>query len=151
KRTGDLAVDLGRVDGIGRIGRRDEPVDLDLAAGAFDGDFRGRRYVGVEGFHVGKAAVYAGGRWRVPADTLCHRIEHREVARMLAQKLAAEFELVLTNRLSELIHEAFEENAVLIDIHSAPEARQDMRVAHGVIDQQVVDRVTEGMLLPLTH
>ena len=67
---------------------------------------------------------------------------------MVAEQLAAELELVLAGRLRQLVHEAFHEDAVLVDVHAAPESRRDMRIAHRVIDQQVRDGVAERMLAP---
>ena len=46
-------------------------------------------------------------------------------------------------RLGKLVHEAFEIDGVLVDVHAAPEARRDVRVAHGMVDQHVGDRVAE--------
>ena len=69
--------------------------------------------------------------------------------RMLAHQLAAELELVLADRLGKLVHEAFHEDAVLVDVHAPPESRQDVRVAHRVVDQQVGHGVAEGVLARL--
>ena len=68
---------------------------------------------------------------------------------MTAQQLAAEFQLVLPGRLRQLIHEAFHEDAVLVDVHATPEARRDVRIAHRMVDQQVRDRVAERVLARL--
>src|SRR5262249_22646464 len=57
ERAGDLAVDLRRVDGVGRVGGADDAVHLDLIAG--DGDLRRRRHVGVERHHLRQPAVDA--------------------------------------------------------------------------------------------
>ena len=65
---------------------------------------------------------------------------------MLAHQLAPELELVLADRLRQLVHEALDEDGVLVDVHAAPEARRDVRVAHGVVDQQVRDGVAERVL-----
>ena len=65
---------------------------------------------------------------------------------MFRHQLAAELERVLTCRMGELIHEAFEIDGVLVDVHSAPEAGRYMRVAHRVIDQHVRDAVADGRL-----
>ena len=88
----------------------------------------------------------AGRRGLAPADLLRDRIERGEIARMVAEQLAAEFQLVLPDRLRQLIHEAFDEDGVLVDVHAAPESRRDVRIAHRVVDQQVRDRVAERVL-----
>ena len=50
------------------------------------------------------------------------------------------------DRMGELVDEAFEIDGVLVDVHAAPEARRDVRIAHGVVDQQVRDVVAERAL-----
>ena len=54
--------------------------------------------------------------------------------------------MILSGRMRQLVHEAFHENGVLVDVNPAPEARRHMRVAHGVIHRQVGDGVLKGML-----
>jgi hypothetical protein len=70
-----------------------------------------------------------------PADALGHSVEHGEIPWVLDHELAAEFERVLVDRLGELVHEAFQEDAVLVAVHAAPESRRHVRVPHGVVDQ----------------
>ena len=70
---------------------------------------------------------------------------------MFAHELAAELERVLPDRVRQLVHEAFDEDGVLVDVHAAPEARQDVRIAHRVVDHQVRDGVAERVLLALRH
>ena len=74
-----------------------------------------------------------------PADALGDRIEDRQMLGVIRQQLAAELERVLADRMGELIHEAFEVDGVMVVVHAAPEVRRDMRVSHGVVDQQVRD------------
>ena len=59
---------------------------------------------------------------------------------MILHQLAAELERILVGRMRQLVHEAFEVDRVVVDVHAAPEAREDVRVAHRVVDQQVRDR-----------
>src|SRR3989475_12816839 len=63
---------------------------------------------------------------------------------MLAHQLASELESILARGMRELVHEAFEEDRILVDVHAAPEARRDVRVAHRMVDQQVRDGVSDG-------
>ena len=63
--------------------------------------------------------------------------------RMLRHQLAAEFERILAGRMRQLIHEAFEIDRVVVDVHAAPEARRDVRIAHRMVDQQIGDGVAE--------
>src|SRR6266540_3381651 len=53
---------------------------------------------------------------------------------MVAHQLAPELELVLADGLRQLVHEALEEDAVLVDVHTPPEPRLDVRIAHGVVE-----------------
>ena len=62
---------------------------------------------------------------------------------MVGHHGAAEFQRVLADRLGDLIHEAFDEHGVLVVVDAAPEARRHVRVAHGVLDQQVGNGVAE--------
>ena len=70
-------------------------------------------------------------------------VEHGEVLGMLLHHLAAEFERVLPGRMRHLVDEAFEIDGVLVVVHATPEARREVRVAHGVIDQDVRDVVAD--------
>ena len=72
----------------------------------------------------------------------------RKVLRMFRHQLAPELERILPGRNGQLIHEAFEIDGVLIDVHAAPEPRRNVRVAHRVVDQQVRDRVANRALPP---
>ena len=65
---------------------------------------------------------------------------------MLCHQLAPEFELVIADRLGELVDEAFEVDGVVIDVHATPEAGLNMRVAHRMIDEDVRNRVADGRL-----
>ena len=65
---------------------------------------------------------------------------------MVGHQLAPELQLVLAGGLGELVDEALHEDAVLVDVHAAPHARGHVRVAHGVVDQQVRDRVLQRVL-----
>ncbi len=56
--------------------------------------------------------------------------------RMLAHQLAAELQRVHAGFLGKLIHEAFDVDGVVVDVHAAPEARLHVRVAHRVIDRR---------------
>ena len=68
--------------------------------------------------------------------------------RVVRHQLAAELERILAGRMGQLVHEAFEIDRVLVEVHAAPEARRHVRVAHRVVDQQVRDGVAERRLRP---
>ena len=63
-------------------------------------------------------AVDALRRGLAPADALGDGIEHREIARVVGHQLAPELELILADRLGQLVHEALDEDAVLVDVHA---------------------------------
>ena len=107
---------------------------------------RARRDVAVERHHLRQAAIDALRRRLAPARALGHRVQHGEVLRVLGHQLAPELERVLAGGLRQLVHEALDEDRVLVDVHAAPEARRDVRVAHRVVDQQVRDGVAEREL-----
>ena len=65
---------------------------------------------------------------------------------MIAKKLAAKFNRVGASSLGQFVHEAFEENCVLINVHAAPKARRNRLIPHGVIDHQIRNRVTKCVL-----
>ena len=62
---------------------------------------------------------------------------------MLGHQLAPELQRVDADRMRELVHEAFDVDRVVVDVDAAPEARRNVRIAHGVIDQQVRHAVAE--------
>jgi hypothetical protein len=62
---------------------------------------------------------------------------------MLCHQLAPELERVDAHFLCKLVHEAFEVNGVVVDVHAAPEAWIDVRVTHRMIDQDVGNRVAD--------
>ena len=76
-------------------------------------------------------------RWLPPAGLFRHRVQHREMLRRLLQQGLAHRQRIAPGRCRNLIDKAFKVEAVLIDVHTAPEPRRHMRIAHGVVDQQV--------------
>ena len=150
ERARDLPVDLGRVDGVGWICCADDPVHFDLVA-ASNRDFRRSRHIGVERLHVCEPTIDALRCRLAPTDSLGHGVEHGEVSRMLCHQFAPEFELVLADGLRQLVHEALQEDGVLVDVHATPEPRLDVRIAHGMVDHQVRDRVAECVFRPGGH
>src|SRR5262249_25327960 len=143
----DLPVDLRRVDRVAGIGRTDDAVDFDLVA-ARHRDFGRGGDVAAVAHLLGEAAIDALRRRLVPADFLRHCVEHGEMLGMLAHQLAPELERILPGCVRQLIHEAFEIDGVLVVVHATPEVRRDVRVAYGVVNQQVRDRVAELPLRP---
>src|SRR5437762_9346407 len=148
ERARDLPLDLRRVHRVARVGRGDDAVYLDLVA-VLDRDLAGGRDEAVEAMQVRKAAIDAAGRGSAPADPLGYRIQHAQVPRVLGHELAPEFERVLARGFRELVHEALDEQRVLVDVDAAPEPRRHVRVAHRVVDQEVRHRVAEGVFTRL--
>jgi len=67
---------------------------------------------------------------------------------MLRHQLAPELERVRAHFLCKLVHEAFEVDGVVVDVHAAPETWIDVRVAHRMIDQDIGDRVADRRFRP---
>ncbi len=65
---------------------------------------------------------------------------------MFGQQRASERQRILSGGVRHLVHETLDEEAVLVDVHAAPEPRLDVRVAHRVIDQQIGHAEADGML-----
>ena len=142
ERPGDLPVDLGGIDGVPAIRRPDDAVHLDLVA-VGDRHFRARGHVAVERHHLGEAAIDAFRRRLAPAGLVGDRVQHGQVLRMVGHQLPAELERILAGGVREFVHEALDEDRVLVDVHAPPEPGRHVRVPHGVIDQQIRDRVAE--------
>src|SRR5262249_18270518 len=134
--AGNLALDLCRIDDVARIGGGHDAMHLDAVA-ALDGDLGGGGNVAAKRPHLRQTTMDARGRRFTPANARGDRIEDPEVARMAGQELAPELERVLPGRVCQLVHETLEEYAVLVDVHAPPKARQNVRVAHRMVDQQV--------------
>ena len=49
-------------------------------------------------------------------------------------------------RATKMVNVAFQIDGVLVDVDAAPEARRHMRIAHGMIDQQIRDVITDRRL-----
>jgi hypothetical protein len=87
-------------------------------------------------------------RLLTPANALGNGIEDSEVFGMIHHELAAKLERILASRVRKLVHEAFQINRILIVVHSAPEVRWDVRVAHRVVDEQVRNRIANAPSAP---
>src|SRR3954447_16378032 len=110
---------------------------------AADRDFGAGGDITAETHLLRKTAINAARRRLAPANVLGNGIEDSKVLGMIRHELATKLERVLAGRVRKLIHEAFQINRILIVVHSAPEVRWDMRVAHRVVDKQVRNRIAE--------
>src|ERR1700716_775908 len=142
KRAGNLAFDLRRIDDIARVGGGNDAMHLDLVA-IDDRDFR--RTGNVTGIaHVLRdAAIDPLRRWFVPADFFGDGIEYGKVLRMLRHQLAPELDRILAHRMRQFIHETFEVDRVVIDVHAAPVTRRDVGIAHRMLDQKIGNRISD--------
>src|SRR6516162_9704713 len=125
ERARDLPLDLSWIDSVSRIGGGNNAMNLDLVA--VDRDFGAGGHITGERHSLRKAAVDALRCRRAPARLGRHGIEHAEVLWMLRHQLAPELERVDAHLLCKLVHEAFEINGVVDDVHAAPEAWIDVR------------------------
>src|SRR5262249_39566653 len=146
----DLSLDLRRIDGVARVGGGDDAVDLHLVA-ILHRDLAGRRDEAVEAMQVREPAMDAARSGLAPADALGYRVQHPEVPRVLRHQLPPELEGILAGRFRQLVHEALDEEGVLVDVDAAPEPRWHVRVAHRVVDQQVRNGVAERVLARLEY
>lgn len=77
------------------------------------------------------------GVWLAPASTLGRRIQNRPKFQVLRHHLAAHRQRILSGDKSYFVDERFKVNRVLVQIDALPETGGHMRVAHGMVDQQV--------------
>jgi hypothetical protein len=137
-----LPLDLRRIDGGAGIDGGNDAMHFDLVT-VSDGDFGDGRDVTSEPHLLGDPAKHTVGCGLVPADSLRDGVENGKMLRMIRHQLAAEFERVLPDRMRQLIHEAFEIDRVLVAVDAAPDTRRNMGIAHGMVDQQMGDGVTQ--------
>src|SRR5262245_53299650 len=141
----DLPFDLGWVDRMTRVGGGDDAMDLDGALVAHR-DLRARCHVAAIAHVLGDPTEDPLRRRVVPPRLFSDCIEHGAMLGMIGHQLAAELQRILANRMRKLIHETFEVDGVVVDIHATPEARRDRWIAHGMVDQKVRNGVTERRL-----
>ena len=136
ERARDLPLDLRRIDDVAGIGGGDDAVHLDLVA-VGDGDFGRTRDVAAVA-HVLAMPRYTpcGGGLSQPIFSAT-ALSTARCFGCFAHQLAPEFDRILADRMRQLVHEAFEIDRVLVDVDAAPEARRDVGIAHGMLDQQV--------------
>ena len=65
---------------------------------------------------------------------------------MLGHQLAAEGDRILTDRMRQLVHETFEIERVVIDVHASPWTRRDVGIAHRMLDQEIGNRIPDRSL-----
>ena len=89
----------------------------------------------------------SGGGLPQPAS-LGDRFQDRQMLGVVRHQLAPERERVLAGGMGELVDEAFEVDGVVVEVDAAPEAGRHRRVAHGMVDQEVRERVADRGLRP---
>ena len=144
KRTRDLSLNLSRIHRVSGISSGDDAMDPHLVAVYRNLGTAGN--VASKYHRLREATVDSGRRRLAPTGLLRNRIEYSEMLRMLSHQLAPELECIHAHDLGKLIHEAFDIDGVVIDVHPAPECRADMRVAHRLVHQDVRDRIAERRL-----
>src|SRR5262245_937132 len=135
--------DLLRIDDITAVDRNHQAMNFELPAVA-DGDLRGSGTIATVTHELSNASMQAGRRRCCPSDFLCHGIEHGEVLRIIDQKLAPELERVLTRGVGDLVDERFHPDRILVSVDAAPEAHGYMRVANGVLNQEIGNGITKA-------
>ncbi len=124
---------------------RDDAVDLHRAVGR-DRNFGAGGDVAGEGLAMGQAPEHALGCGRAPARLVRHGLQHGPAFRMVLYVLQTERERVLAGDMGQFVHEAFQVDNVLVGVDPAPEARAQVRVAHGVVDLEGGEAVADGMI-----
>src|SRR5262245_20356575 len=147
ERASDLPLDLRRVDRMTWIGRAHDAVDFDGTIAA-DRNLSACRHVAAVTHMLSQPTEDALWRRLAPPRRFGDGIEDGEMLGMICHQLAPELERVLADRMGKLVHEAFEIDGVVVDVHAAPEARRDVWVAHGVVNQKVRDGVAQRCLAP---
>ena len=77
-----------------------------------------------------------------PTAFFCRGVQHRQMLGMFGHQLAAQRQRVLPGSGSNFIDERLQINGVLVQVDTAPEAGWNMRIAHGMVDQQIGKAVT---------
>ena len=137
-----MSLDLRRIDGGAGIGGGNDAMHFDLVT-VSDRYFGGGGDVTSEPHMLGDTAKHTFCCGLIPSYSLGDGVENGKMLRMIRHQLAAEFERVLPDRMRKLVHEAFEIDRVLVAVDAAPNTRRNMRITHGMVDQQVGDRVTQ--------
>ena len=145
KRAFNLGFDLLRVDCMSGVSGRHDAVNLQFAL-ITDRDLGAGRHVTAEAHGLGQPTEHALGCGFAPASPLRRRIEHRQVLGMFGHQGAAKLQRVLARGVGEFVNEALHINGVLVQVHASPETSRHMRVAHGVVDHQVGEGVSEMTL-----
>ena len=147
----NLGGDLLRVDREAAIRRCHDAMDFQFARIAHR-DLGAGRHIAAKAVRHAKPAMHrlaANGRGRAaPAHLGRHRIEHRPVLRVIRHQRPAILQRVFPGGMRQLIHEAFQIEGVLVEVHTAPETRRHMRVAHGMVDQQIREAIADIGLAP---
>ncbi len=138
----NLGLDLLGVDDVTRVGGRGNLVHGQLAVGV-DGYFRAGSNIAAKGIAERQPAAVILGQRLAPAARFCGSFEHGQPFRVVAHELAAKGQRINARGVRHLVQEALHVDRVRVDVDAAPEARSQVGVAHGVIDQQVRDCVAD--------
>ena len=142
KRPLNLRLDLLWVDRMPRVGCRYDAVNLEFSVIA-DRDLSTGGYVTAEAHGLGQSTKHALGRRFAPASPLSCCIQDGPVQRVFGQQFMPEGQRILACGMGEFVDEALHINAVLVQVDTAPKASRHMRVAHGIVDQEVGHAVAE--------
>ena len=97
--------------------------------------------VGLECLVNGDPPTASCREWRAPTRLARREVQHREVARRLAEQVAAVLVRVLLRRLGQLVDEALHHERVERVVHRAPEPDGDPGVGQDVVHVDVGDRI----------
>ena len=89
-----------------------------------------------------QAAEPAWGRGRAPSCLGRRRVEHRQ-GLGIGDQLAPKGQRVLVGSGGNFVNEALDIDRVLVQVHTAPETHRHIRVANGMVNQQIGETIGE--------
>src|SRR5262249_25553260 len=136
---------LLRVDGVTAVDRDDDPMNLELAA-LIHRDLCRTRAITRVAHELGDATIYSRRGRTSPANAIRHGIEHGKMLWAVCEKLASKLQRIFARGACRLIDKRLKPDPVLVCVHPPPEAHGNVRVAYGMLDEEVGDRVAKARL-----
>jgi hypothetical protein len=151
-------VDFSRANGIeceleetGELSLADRPRQVDEFREQVErANAHGERAIFLDG-EAARAEVHSprwtAGAWHPDSCVMLNPAKLDHMLASTAKSIEDSWTTVgLQRGMRELVDEAFEEDRVLVDVHTAPESRWHVRVAHRMVDEQVRYGVFERVL-----
>ena len=120
ERPCDLSFDLARIYGKTWIGSGSDPMDLDVVA--INGHLGAGRNITAKNHSLGETPEDACRCRFAPTTPFRRGVKNGEMLWMVRHQFAPEFEWVAPHQTGKFVNEAFDENRIVVDSHTAPEA-----------------------------